>query len=189
MSTTPSGTSDAGPSPSPWYCYILRNTLPGYEHLTYNGSTNNPVRRLRQHNQEIVGGAAYTKQAPGGWEMYCLLTGFPDHKNALSCEWRIKHSGGKPRQQRPRHHRGPLGRIRSLNDILVLERWTAACVHANCDHVFTLYLADDVISYVDWGRLPAHVVFGGSVAAALTPMPTPTTTCQGREGIENQIGF
>jgi hypothetical protein len=117
--------------------------------------------------------------------MYCLLTGFPDHKNALSCEWRIKHSGGKPRQQRPRHHRGPLGRIRSLNDILVLERWTAACVHANCDHVFTLYLADDVVSYVDWDQLPAHVVFGGSVAAALTPTPSH----QAREGIENQIGF
>jgi len=62
---------------------------------------------------------------------------------------------------------------------LVLERWTGACVHANCDHVFTLYLADDVVSYVDWGRLPAHVVFGGSVTAALAP--TPTTTCQGRE--------
>jgi len=33
------------------------------------------------------------------------------------------------------------------------------------------------------------VVFGGSVAAALTPTPTPTTRCQMREGIENQIGF
>jgi hypothetical protein len=73
---------------------------------------------------------------------------------------------------------------------LVLERWTAACVHANCDHVFTLYLADDVISYVDWGRLPAHVVFGGSVAAALVPTPPTTTPShQAREGIENQIEF
>ena len=40
-----------------WYCYILRNKQPQYSHLTYNGSTNNPKRRLRQHNEEISGGA------------------------------------------------------------------------------------------------------------------------------------
>ena len=45
----------------PWYCYILRNSSEKYGKLTYNGSTNNPYRRLRQHNQEIVGGARYTK--------------------------------------------------------------------------------------------------------------------------------
>jgi predicted GIY-YIG superfamily endonuclease len=38
-----------------WYCYILRNTHPKYCNITYNGSTNDPVRRLRQHNEEIKG--------------------------------------------------------------------------------------------------------------------------------------
>jgi len=146
-----------------WYCYILRNTLPGCFNLTYNGSTNDPKRRLRQHNQEISGGAQYTKQTMGGWEMYCLLTGFPDHKNCLSCEWRIKHSEGKSRTQRPPHHRGMKGRIVSLNDILQLDQWTKQCQHHNPDHIFTLYLAEDVVQYVDLEALPTNIVYGGSV--------------------------
>lgn len=43
-----------------WYCYILRNKLEQFKHNTYNGSTNNPLRRLRQHNEEIKGGARAT---------------------------------------------------------------------------------------------------------------------------------
>jgi predicted GIY-YIG superfamily endonuclease len=105
-----------------WYCYILRNKNPRYANLTYNGSTNNPKRRLRQHNGEISGGAVYTKKAPGDWEIYFLMTGFPDHKNTLSCEWRIKHTEGKPRSQRPPQHRGMKGRIVALNDILQLDK-------------------------------------------------------------------
>ncbi len=43
-----------------WYCYILRNKLEQFKHNTYNGSTNHPMRRLRQHNEEIKGGARAT---------------------------------------------------------------------------------------------------------------------------------
>ena len=28
-----------------WYCYILRNKLEQFKNNTYNGSTNNPMRR------------------------------------------------------------------------------------------------------------------------------------------------
>jgi len=50
-----------------WYCYILRNKLEQFKHNTYNGSTNHPMRRLRQHNEEIKGGARAThgKGVPG----------------------------------------------------------------------------------------------------------------------------
>ena len=41
---------------SKYYCYIIRSTNPAFSNSTYNGSTNNLVRRLRQHNGEIVGG-------------------------------------------------------------------------------------------------------------------------------------
>ena len=153
-----------------WYCYILRNRNPKYAHLTYNGSTNNPIRRLRQHNQEISGGARYThREEKGGWEIYCLLTGFPDHKNALSCEWRIKHSEGKPRSKRPPQHCGMRGRAVSLNSILKLDRWTQQCQHSNADRIFTLDLADDVAHCVDFGSLPPNIVFGGSVNDCLYP--------------------
>lgn len=147
----------------PWYCYILRNKTPNYAHLTYNGSTNNPKRRLRQHNCEISGGAVYTKKAPGNWEIYFLMTGFPDHKNALSCEWRIKHTEGKPRTKRPPHHSGIKGRIFAMNEILKLDQWTKQCQHNNCDHTFTIYLADDVVQYIDIDKLPPNIKYGGSV--------------------------
>jgi predicted GIY-YIG superfamily endonuclease len=150
-----------------WYCYILRNKDQRYAHLTYNGSTNNPKRRLRQHNGEISGGAVYTKRAPANWEIYFLITGFPDHKNTLSCEWRMKHTEGKPRCQRPSQHRGPAGRIVAMNDILKLEKWTQQCQHNNSDHQFTIYLADDVLQYIDLDTLPDNVVYGGSVETFL----------------------
>ena len=123
-----------------WYCYILRNKNPQYAHLTYNGSTNDPKRRLRQHNEEITGGARYTHGRGGGWEIYALVTGFPDHKNALSCEWRIKHTSGKP-GKRPPQHCGMRGRIVGLGEVLKLERWTKQCTTDNKDMNLTLYLA------------------------------------------------
>ena len=145
-----------------WYCYILRNRHPKYAHLTYNGSTNNPKRRLRQHNEEISGGARYTHGRGGGWEIYCLLSGFPDHRNTLSCEWRIKHTLGKP-GKRPPQHCGVTGRIVAMNDILKLNKWTQQCQHENSNNQFTLYLADDVVQYMDLTTLPTNVHFGGPI--------------------------
>ena len=139
-----------------WYCYILRNKQQKYRHLTYNGSTNNPKRRLRQHNEEICGGARYTHGRGGGWEIYALLTGFPNHKNALSCEWVIKHTNGKP-GDRPSHHKGVHGRIVGLNHILTLERWTKQCTIMNSDIPLTLYLAPDVKHLVDPSALPQNI--------------------------------
>ncbi|NBX74956.1 MAG: hypothetical protein EBQ92_00170, partial [Proteobacteria bacterium] len=106
-----------------WYCYILRNTNEEYKNLTYNGSTNDPWRRLRQHNREIVGGAKATEK--GKWEIYVLLTGFVNHNNALSCEWKIKHPTNK--KQRPKKYCGVKGRVSSLNEVLTLDKWTNQC--------------------------------------------------------------
>jgi predicted GIY-YIG superfamily endonuclease len=144
------------PPTSEWYCYILRNCQEQYSHLTYNGSTNNPVRRLRQHNEEITGGARYTHGRNGGWEIYALLTGFVDHRNALSCEWRIKHTNGKP-GKRPTAHLGMAGRIRGLNEVLKLDKWTSKCEVANADIPYTLYLAEDVIQYITPSELPSNI--------------------------------
>ena len=131
------------PDRGPWYCYILRNKQSQFSHLSYNGSTNNPKRRLRQHNEEISGGARYTHGRNGGWEIYALLTGFVDHKNALSCEWRIKHTNGKP-GKRPSAHLGTIGRVIGLNEVLKLDQ-------------YTLYLAPDVAKYIDKTAMPCNI--------------------------------
>ena len=144
-----------------WWCYILRNRQTRYAHLTYNGSTNDLRRRLRQHNEEITGGAKFTHGRGGGWEYYVLMTGFPNHKNALSCEWRIKHTNGKP-GKRPAEHCGVRGRVVAMNDIVRLDKWTKQCVENNADTVFDLYVADDMVRYVDVAALPANVRYRGA---------------------------
>ena len=139
-----------------WYCYILRNRQQRYAHLTYNGSTNNPYRRLRQHNEEISGGAVYTHGRGGGWEIYALVTGFVDHRNALSCEWRIKHTNGKP-GKRPNEHLGVEGRIRGLNEVLKLDKWTGKCLVSNKDVEYTVYIAPELAHLIQTEQLPQNI--------------------------------
>jgi predicted GIY-YIG superfamily endonuclease len=140
----------------PWYCYILRNTNVKHKNLTYNGSTNDPVRRLRQHNKEIKGGAKYTTSKSSSWEIYALMTGFVSHKNALSCEWKIKHPTGK--RFRPKKFCGVAGRIEALNDILWLDKWTSKCDIKNSECEYTLYLVEDMINSLDIYNIPSNVV-------------------------------
>lgn len=107
-----------------YYCYILRNTHEPHKNRTYNGYTVNPKHRIRQHNKEIKGGAVYTQTwGNSTWEIYMLLTGFPDNHSALQCEWRIKHPVNK--KVRPAIYNTPAGRINSLNHIFCLDKWTS----------------------------------------------------------------
>jgi predicted GIY-YIG superfamily endonuclease len=71
--------------------YVLHNEQ---NPCTYVGSTNNPARRLRQHNGELVGGAKYThrhgSQAGGNpWKYFGYIPGLDKHR-ALSIEKRIQ---------------------------------------------------------------------------------------------------
>ena len=106
------------------YCYILRNVYEPDVKRTYNGYTNDPSHRIRQHNQELKGGAIYTKKwGNKSWEIYAIIRGFPDSHNALQCEWRLKHPAKK--RVRPTRYNSPQGRIKGLNEILKLDKWTS----------------------------------------------------------------
>jgi predicted GIY-YIG superfamily endonuclease len=72
--------------------YLLFNPL---NNNTYIGITNNPWRRLRQHNGEISGGAKYTKafKGDGEWLFYGWIkstANILEKRRALSLEKKIQ---------------------------------------------------------------------------------------------------
>lgn len=140
-----------------WYCYILRNKLEQFKNNTYNGFTNNPMRRVRQHNEEIKGGARATHGKGGGWEICAMIGGFDDKINALSCEWRIKCPSGRP-GKRERKYQGVEGRVRSLNEIVQLNKWTGKCAIENKDCNFKLFVIRDVAHFLDIEKIPSNYV-------------------------------
>jgi len=103
-----------------WICYILRSTNDKCTR-TYNGSTNNLERRIRQHNGELKGGAKATK-SNRPWEPICIIYNIPDQITALKLEWRIKHPTGH--RKRPNCYCRPRGRIRGLNDFIASDIWS-----------------------------------------------------------------
>ena len=72
------------------YCvYLLINTSNKY---TYLGITNNSIRRIRQHNGIIKGGARYTgsKKGDGEWKYYLKIHNLTKSE-ALSMERTAKN--------------------------------------------------------------------------------------------------
>ena len=137
-----------------YYCYILFQTQNKMESdLTYNGSTNNLIRRLRQHNGEISGGAKATA-GKGPWEYMAILEGFESYSEALCCEWRIKHPTGK---KRPKKYCGKKGRIDSLNLVLNLENWTSKSTGLKSGHEYTLYILDELTNIIDQTKIKSNV--------------------------------
>ncbi len=81
---------------STWHVYLLLNST---HTRTYVGATIDPIRRLRQHNQEIVGGARATSNDT--WIHSCIIYGFPDERSALQFEWMWKYMTRKEGRSDP----------------------------------------------------------------------------------------
>ena len=96
-----------------WIFYIIEN-----KRATYAGISTNPIRRLRQHNKELSGGARYTTARAPGWQHVCFVSGFNTVSQALQFEWAVKHAS-------PRRIRGIKGRIHKLGVVLSRPRWTS----------------------------------------------------------------
>tara|TARA_B110000046_G_C12994440_1_gene399397 strand:- start:1550 stop:2002 length:453 start_codon:yes stop_codon:yes gene_type:complete len=82
----------------------------------YIGATVDPRKRLRQHNGEIVGGAARTRNR-GPWQFHCVVSGFRTWKEALQYEWAAKYY--------TRRARGINARKAAIEDLNRRDRWTS----------------------------------------------------------------
>ena len=98
---------------SSWIFYIIKN-----DNCTYAGVSPDPVRRLRQHNGEIKGGAKYTTSKGAGWKHVCLVKGFQDKIQCMQFEWAVKH-------EVPRNAGGLVNRISKLYTVLNKAQWTS----------------------------------------------------------------
>jgi predicted GIY-YIG superfamily endonuclease len=98
---------------NPWYCYLLQCED---ESRTYIGATNNPDRRLRQHNGGLSGGAKATHGR--AWRRLVLVSGFPDNIAALQFEWAWKFRSRKRGQ-------GLKARMLGLQDLLAAPQSTS----------------------------------------------------------------
>lgn len=98
---------------SDWIFYIIKN-----EYATYAGVSPDPVRRLRQHNGELKGGAKYTTGRGSGWKHVCFVKGFQNKIQALQFEWAVKHV-------LPRNAGGIDKRLHKLYTVLCKQHWTS----------------------------------------------------------------
>lgn len=99
---------------SPENNYVVYLLINNCNNCTYIGSTNNSIRRLRQHNGELVGGAKYTKamKKDGEWLYYGTINNLTKHL-ALSIEKKIQKRTKKSKGKNPLERR-----INCINKLL-----------------------------------------------------------------------
>ena len=106
------------------------------DNLTYIGMTNDFFRRWRQHIGDLSGGARYTKKKKD-WYPILIIDGFETMKEAMQCEWRLKHS---------KNYRGPLKRVEFTHLMIQQEVWTSKSPKIK-DQNLHVYI-DDEYSYL-----------------------------------------
>ncbi|KAJ3082211.1 Slx4p interacting protein [Physocladia obscura] len=115
-------------------CYLLQSLAK--QNKCYVGSTPDPIRRIRQHNGLIQGGAKKTASARP-WQMVLVVHGFPSNTAALQFEWawqkphESRHLRDKGYSRAPAHA-SLTTKLRVLADMLHVRPWSrwALSVHA-----------------------------------------------------------
>ena len=95
-----------------WKFYVIYNG-----NFSYAGVTPDLGRRIKKHNQELHGGAKYTKMVGKGWQYLCQVHGFKEKTDALKFEWAVKHCA-------PRKETGVINRVKKVIRTLNKEYWT-----------------------------------------------------------------
>lgn len=124
----------SGQGDGPWYCYCIKTG----NCRSYIGKTNNLDRRLRQHNEEIAGGARSTR-GRGPWTYAFWVSGFRTEEEVLCFEWAMHHPQGLPRKRR---RAGLDGALAALVTVCNKERWTRKCPPA-CERPLKISLLNE----------------------------------------------
>lgn len=100
------------------------------------------------HSGAFVWGVGGAKSTTRGrpWTYFAVLTGFPNHGNCLSCEWRIRNPVSGLGASK---FCGIVGRIKGLDLVLKRKQWTKPCVDKNKDmklHLWILKPYDQLLS-------------------------------------------
>ena len=126
---------------SEWFCYLLVSTD---LKRTYIGATNNPDRRLQQHNRLKAGGAKAT--AGKDWFRFLLIGGFPDGRAALQFEWAWKYHSRKSGS-------GIKNRLKGLLHLLKQEKSTSTAIPFSewieAPHIIEEYSNIDLLKQYD----------------------------------------
>lgn len=93
--------------------------------------TNDPLRRLKQHNGELSGGARATRGHQ--WRHVMILSGFPTMRDALQFEWYWKYVCRKQR-------RGILSRMEKFVKIWIRGYSSSSSVHF-CDYTNPFFMS------------------------------------------------
>lgn len=127
-------------------CYVLINKS---RTRTYVGYTNNKMRRIRQHNREIRGGAYATANDEWEYLFYIESEDFTKHL-ALSFEWHMK-------EHRNIHHKRHKNIIANRISLLkkVLAHWKFIDMKIKC------YYNSDIfdVHYNNSGNFPENIDF------------------------------
>jgi len=110
-------------------CYLVRSTLSQHRYSIYIGFTVNPLRRIRQHNGEIQGGARKTR-SKRPWCFVALVNGFRSQVEALQFEWAWQHPKKSKIVREAIAVEGPTkkragwqGQLDILATMLSIEKW------------------------------------------------------------------
>lgn len=123
---------------------------------TYNGYTTNLMRRLRQHNSEIKGGAKRTTRVVSSsserWQYLFILTStsWSSVSRAMQVEWLIKYPTRK--KPRPSKYSRPVGRLRSLQDVFANLALANTATNTTTNHhneTYRLYVHQDFIHNIE----------------------------------------
>jgi predicted GIY-YIG superfamily endonuclease len=110
-----------------YHLYYLKSTL---DDKIYIGITNNPNRRIRQHNGELVGGAKYTKlkKGEGEWKYFGWIQAKEENilekRLALSLEKKIQIHSRKTKGKTPIERRiNTINKFLEENNLLSFKKF------------------------------------------------------------------